>query len=156
MIRIRLPLMVLALATTGRLPVHAQTRRSNSSVDSILRSAIARLPALQHVPDSSYEVFYRHPQRSAVLLVAGLTPIHRGAYEAGHHPAVVWCIRILRSLTGLDFRARTDSALRDQEENNERWFLDFDTSGTVKFFGTWMSLGQGGWCVKYISALTSG
>jgi hypothetical protein len=64
-----------------------------------------------------------------------LKPVPRGQYVGGKHPEVVWEIRALRSLTGLDFRARTKSKLNRDESH----FLDLNSKGEICFFGTWTS-----------------
>ena len=67
------------------------------------------------------------------LLISSLKPVRRRQYVSGQYPQVVWNIRALRSLTGLDF-----TPLRKQEE--EAHFLGHDANtDTVHFFGTWMS-----------------
>ena len=85
---------------------------------------------------SGFEVLYKNPRRSAQLLVSSLKPIRRGQYLTGKHPQVVWNLRALRSLTGLDFRAPTHVDLTEDEAH----FLGHDPkTDEVEFFGTWMS-----------------
>src|SRR4029077_5342611 len=58
-----------------------------------------------------------------------------GKYLSDKTPQAVWIVRALRSLTGLDFKAKTRAALSSDESH----FLDLDTHHRVRFFGTWMS-----------------
>ncbi len=81
------------------------------------------------------EILYKDPFRSAEILISSLKAVPRGQYKSGQHPQVVWNIRALRSPTGLEFRATTESRLDDDEVH----FLDRNTKGQIQFFGTWMS-----------------
>jgi hypothetical protein len=85
--------------------------------------------------DHSFEVLYKNPQEATKILIAELKPTARGHYLSGKHPQVVWIIRALRSLTGLDFTAPTTAHLTDDEAH----FLESNAQGKVEFFGTWMS-----------------
>jgi hypothetical protein len=102
-----------------------------------IRAAIKQLATNysdEKAPKERFEVFYANPYRSTELLISALRPVRRGRYTK--HPQVVWMIRALRSLTGLDFRASTRADLTADEVH----FLDADaTTGQVLFFGTWMS-----------------
>jgi hypothetical protein len=81
-------------------------------------------------------VLYKSPRRSTEIILASLKPVRSGQYVGGKHPQVVWNIRALRSLTGLDFQAPTQADLTEDEAH----FLDHDPkTGEVHFFGTWMS-----------------
>jgi hypothetical protein len=83
----------------------------------------------------SLEIFYRHPEEAAGILISELRPIKRGRYPDGQHPQVVRMIRALRSLTGLDFRGTSTARLSADETH----FLEAKKNGEVRFFGTWMS-----------------
>ena len=103
--------------------------------DAEIKAAIAKLGADTSGFDQ-FEILYKNPRRSAELLIASLQPVRRGQYQSGKHPQVVWIIRALRSLTGLNFRAQTQANLTEDEAH----FLDRDaTTDEVNFFGTWMS-----------------
>lgn len=127
-----LPLAIAVIALFLS-PVMAFSQQPPS--DSEINLAIRRLGE----PDkgiSELETLYKSPRRSAVLLIKALRPVRRGQYPEGKHPQVVWNIRALRSLTGLDFRATTQADLTEDEAH----FLDRDPkSAEVNFFGTWMS-----------------
>jgi len=105
--------------------------------DAEIKAAIARL---SEETDSKgfikFDVLYKNPRRSTELLIATLKPIRRGQYMTGKHPQVIWNIRALRSLTGLNFRGPTRADLTEDDAH----FLDHDPkTGEVNFFGTWMS-----------------
>src|SRR2546425_954674 len=97
-----------------------------------IRNAIADLG---RAPHPGFQVLWRYPQRSTELLVAMLAPVARGAYQSGSHPPVVWYLRALRSLTGLNFRGTTNELLTEDEEH----WLRPGRDRSVEFFGTWMS-----------------
>jgi hypothetical protein len=105
--------------------------------DGQIRTAIAKLGVgTDENGFAEFEVLYRSPRRSAEILIASFKPIRRGQYLGGNHPQVVWNIRALRSLTGLDFRAATQADLTADEAH----FLGHDPkTDEVEFFGTWMS-----------------
>ena len=105
--------------------------------DAEIKAAIARLG---EETDSKgfikFDILYKNPRRSTELLIATLKPIPRGQFTTGKHPQVVWNIRALRSLTGLNFRGTTRADLTRDEAH----FLDHDPkTDEVNFFGTWMS-----------------
>lgn len=103
--------------------------------DAEIKAAIARLGEADK-GFSELETLYKNPRRSAELLIATLQPVRRGQYTGGKHPQIVWNIRALRSLTGLDFRGATQADLTEDEAH----FLDHDPkTDEVQFFGTWMS-----------------
>jgi hypothetical protein len=99
--------------------------------DAEIEAAIAHLN--NDSVESSLQLFYSNQYRSTELLIAALRPTSRGNYHK--HPQVVWTIRALRSLTGLDFRAATKASLTADEMN----FFDPDATGLIPFFATWMS-----------------
>jgi len=112
------------------------TQAQSGPSDAEIKAAIARLGDNTDAKGFvQFEILYKNPRRSAELLIKQLKPVPRGQYVSGKHPQVVWNIRALRSLTGLDFRAETNSDL-DEEESH---FLDLNAKGEVRFFGTWMS-----------------
>jgi len=105
--------------------------------DEDIRAAIAKLgDGTDQNGFARFEILYRNPRRSAQLLISSLAPVKRGRYPTGKHPQVVWDIRALRSLTGLDFRGSTRANLAEDEAH----FLGHDPkTDEVEFFGTWMS-----------------
>lgn len=116
--------LILAVFTTGI----SQAQQAPS--DAEIKAVISRLS-----DSSNFETFYKRPRRAAELLISSLKPVRRGQYVKGKHPQVVWEIRALRSLTGLDFTATTKSKLGEDEAH----FLGLGRNGEVHFFGTWMS-----------------
>jgi hypothetical protein len=105
--------------------------------DSEITAAIAKLGEnTDEKGFTQFEILYENPRRATELLLAMLQPVRRGQYVGGKHPQVVWNIRALRSLTGLDFRAPTHADLTADEAH----FLDHNPkTEEVEFFGTWMS-----------------
>jgi hypothetical protein len=99
--------------------------------DAEIHAAIAHLN--NDSLERSLQLFYSNQYRSTELLIAALKPTRRGNYH--EHPQVVWTVRALRSLTGLDFRSTTKATLTEDEAN----FFDPDSTGQIPFFGTWMS-----------------
>lgn len=126
-------LLAVAAVVLFLSPAKAFSQQSLS--DSEIKAAIGRLGEADK-GFSELETLYKNPRRSAELLIRALQPVRRGQYTGGKHPQVVWNIRALRSLTGLDFRGATQADLTEDEAH----FLDDDpkTDG-VRFFGTWMS-----------------
>jgi len=117
---------------------HIGAFAQRTTSDDEIRTAIARLP--ENRPDTNgfprFEILYKNPRRSTELLISSLKPVRRGQYLTGEHPEVVWKIRALRSLTGLNFRASTHADLTEDEAH----FLGHDPkTDEVEFFGTWMS-----------------
>jgi hypothetical protein len=128
---------MIALATIVLCLQSVEAFSQQLPSDAEIKSAIARLG---EETDSEgfgrFEILYKNPRRSTELLIASLKPIRRGQYVEGKHPQVVWNIRALRSLTGLNFRGPTNADLTEYEAH----FLDHDpTTDEVNFFGTWMS-----------------
>src|SRR5579859_738473 len=117
------------------LPIAARAQQEPS--DAEINAAIARLgEGTDQNGFVKFEILYKNPRRSTELLISSLKPVRRGHYESSKHPQVVWNIRALRSLTGLDFRAPTKADLTEDEAH----FLDHDAkTDDVNFFGTWMS-----------------
>lgn len=107
----------------------AQTR--GTDIDSLIKNTIRDIGGDDYQQD--FKILSQHPLRSTELLIKSLRLVGRGKYRT--HPRVVWYIRALRFLTKLDFKARTDGRLTDDEKN----FLVYDDERQVKFFGTWMS-----------------
>jgi hypothetical protein len=105
--------------------------------DAEIKAAIARLgEATDSKGFIKFEILYKNPRRSTELLIATLKPIRRGQYITGKHPQVVWNVRALRSLTGLNFRGPTKAELTEDEAH----FLGHaPKTDEVDFFGTWMS-----------------
>ena len=117
------------------MPVAAYAQQRPS--DAEIRSAIAKLgTGTDEKGFVRFEILYKNPQRATQLLISSLKPVPRGQYVSGQHPQVVWNIRALRSLTGLDFHAPTRADLSEEEAH----FLGHDANtDEVHFFGTWMS-----------------
>jgi hypothetical protein len=84
--------------------------------------------------DPILETFYRYPTIAARLLCQRLQVTASGVHR--DHPAVVWYIRALRSLTGLDFTAPTAAQLPDTELP---YLRPDKTTGNVHFFGWHMA-----------------
>jgi hypothetical protein len=128
-------LIALAAVLCCFAPVGAFSQQSPS--DAEIKAAIAKLGEDTDAKGfTKFEVLYKNPRRATELLIATLEPIQRGQYLTGRHPQVVWNIRALRSLTGLDFRGSTKADLREDEAH----FLGHDPkTDDVEFFGTWMS-----------------
>src|SRR5579863_4468361 len=107
-------LIVFAAAVLCLPSVEAFSQRLPS--DREIKAAIARLG---EDTDSkgfiNFDILYKNPRRSAELLIATLKPIQRGQYMTGKHPQIVWNIRALRSLTGLNFRGPTKADLTESE-----------------------------------------
>jgi len=105
--------------------------------DAEIKIAISRLGAATDSKSfTEFEILYKNPHRATELLIAALKPVPRGEYVAGKHPEVVWNIRALRSLTGLNFRGPTHADLTKDEAH----FLgNHPKTDEVEFFGTWMS-----------------
>lgn len=70
------------------------------------------------------------------------TDITLGEAETTHKASmhVIWCIRGLRYLTGLNFMAGSAAEIKKQKlpELREYWIL-FQSGDYVRFYGTWMS-----------------
>jgi len=126
-------LLVVAAVVLFLSPAKAFSQQSPS--DSEIQAAIGRLGEGDK-GFSEFETLYQNPRRSAELLIRALQPARRGQYAGGKHPQVVWNIRALRSLTGLNFRGATRADLTEDEAH----FLDRNPkTAEVQFFGTWMS-----------------
>src|SRR5215469_7331261 len=96
------------------LSVAARAQQTPS--DEEIRTAIAQLGEGTDTNGfAHFEVLYKNPHRSTQLLISSLKPARRGQYLTGKHPQVVWNIRELRSLTGLNFRGHTHADLTEDE-----------------------------------------
>ncbi len=128
-------LVAVAAVILCLLRVAASAQQGPS--DAEIKAAIARLG--DNTDENgfvNFEILYKNPRRSTEILISSLKPVRRAQYQSGKHPQVVWNIRALRSLTGLDFRAPTKANLTRDEAH----FLDHDAkTDEVCFFGTWMS-----------------
>jgi|SRR5436853_2676970 len=115
----------------------------NSEAQANLKEAVKSLGAMSTTND--FDPLYSDPITATSILIKELRVIHRGQYRTsegeGFGPIdykaahVIWCIRALRALTGLNFRAPTKTKLDEMEAH----FLGHKDSGEVSFFGTWMS-----------------
>ena len=128
-------LFAFTIVASCLLPIAVRAQQGPSDVE--IKAAIARLgDDTDKNGIDNFEVLYKNPRRSTKILISSLKPVRRGQYLSNHHPQVVWNIRALRSLTGLDFRAPTKVDLSEYEAH----FLDHDPkTDDVHFFGTWMS-----------------
>jgi len=94
---------------------------------------------------NDFEPLYKDPVSATRMLIEELHVIKRGRYRTSedegfgpiHYEAahVIWCIRALRSLTGLEFKASTNAKLDEMEAH----FLGYGDNHEVSYFGTWMS-----------------
>lgn len=112
-------------------PILAHAQTEGTETDSLIAGTIRNIGGADYEQD--LKTLAQHPARSTELLIKSLRPVRRGKYRK--HPDVIWYIRALRFLTGLDFKARTNGRLNEDEKN----FLGSDEQRQVKFFGTWMS-----------------
>ena len=108
-----------------------QARQKEVVSDTEIGDAIRTLPTQSW--DRSLELFYRNPEEATKAVIAELRPTKRGRYPGGAHPQAVWIVRVLRSVTGLDFTASTRARLRGDEAH----FLRVSAQGEVEFFVTW-------------------
>jgi hypothetical protein len=128
-------LHLLILATA------APSAQDSSSVAQI-EAALHRFPSTfagerdEDAMDRVLAVLYRHPDIATRVLVARLKPTPRGNHN--RTPPVVWYIRALRSLTGLEFAGLTRAVLSD----DERGWLGADSAQRVHFFGWHMAWDQ--------------
>jgi|SRR5437667_2389577 len=109
------------------------------------RAVQERIKSLGAGDPNDFEPLYQYPVSATRFLVAELHVIKRGSYRTSeaegfgpiNHEAahVIWCIRALRSLTGLNFKATTNAQLDEKEGH----FLGYANNREVSFFGTWMS-----------------
>ena len=104
-----------------------------------IEAAIARIPAhlatgfSEEVEESLtviLRVLYRDPAVATGALIERLEPARPGMHYHDDHPTVVWYVRALRSLTGLDFTAPTT-----QLADSEAGYLQRDSVGNVRLFG---------------------
>jgi hypothetical protein len=130
------------LLVPGPLPCAGQDSGFSEAVEAGLR----RIPNYaspeenESAFDSVLAVMYQHPALAAGLLVGVLEPVAPGKHPKT--PRVVWYIRALRSLTGLDFKAPTKARLTEDERER----LHPDTAGNTPFF-TW----DMGWDVIWVA-----
>jgi hypothetical protein len=128
---------LIALATIVHCLQSAEAFSQQLSSDAEIKSAIARLgEETDSEGFGKFEILYKNPRRSTELLIATLKPIRLGQYVEGKHPQVVWNIRALRSLTGLNFRGPTQADLTGYEAH----FLDHDPT-TQQMRSTFSALG---------------
>ena len=112
-------ILIAALSLVGAFPPCAG---QDSSLVHRIETALTRIPTSasaeenENAFDSVLAVLYRHPALAAEVLVARLEPVAPGKHS--ETPRVVWYIRALRSLTGLDFKASTKARLTDDEKKH--------------------------------------
>lgn len=137
-------LAITLIAAAWALPTQA-----SACSEAEAEATIKDLGYWAHVEDNWHKFMPclgEHGQFSAGLLVKELHPVtekdisvyDRDKHKAGMH--VIWCIRGLRYLTGLNFMAGSAAEIRKQKlsENREYWIL-FQSGNYVRFYGTWMS-----------------
>ena len=122
---------VVVLLIFALFPIVVDAQTEGKETDSLIASTIRNIGGADYEQD--LKTFAQHPARATELLIKSLRPVRRGKYRK--HPDVIWYIRALRFLTKLDFKARTNGRLNEDEKN----FLVYDEQRRVKFFGTWMS-----------------
>ena len=91
-------------------------------------------------------ILTNNPAASVKLLIAELSLIPEkkilNAKQSDHEKAmhVIWCVRALRYLTGLDFHGTTGHRFSaTEDEMARRDLLNRSKDGQVAFFAVWMS-----------------
>lgn len=122
----RAPLAAPADTTSRSVPV---TRTAHE--DSLLVSALARMRGVVPGSDSlvAWDLFRANPQRTVDLILPTLQPVKRDLHLGA--PNMVWRVRVLQRLTGLEYRAATRARLTE----DERKHLEADSARVVRFAG---------------------
>lgn len=143
MIRKHMFLAVASLAALSALPAKAMAC-TEAEVPAVVKDLgyWAKSPDWQH----AMGCLDKHGQIAAGLLLDELHPIpetditlaNERDHKAGIH--VIWCVRGLRYLTGLNFMAGSAAEIRKQKMPDDRkyWIL-LQSGDSVKMYGTWMS-----------------
>ena len=99
--------------------------------DSLLVGALARMVGVIPGSDTlvAWDLFRAHPQRTVDLIIPTLRPLRHDLYLGA--PNMVWRVRVLQRLTGLEFRAPTRARLTE----DERAHLAPDSMRVVRFAG---------------------
>jgi hypothetical protein len=113
--------------TAARTVLVASTPRE----DSLLAAALERMVGVVPGSDTlvAWDLFRAHPQRTVDLIIPTLRPVKRDLYLGA--PNLVWRVRVLQRLTGLEFRAPTHAKL----SADERAYLAPDSARVVRFAG---------------------
>jgi hypothetical protein len=111
---------------------------TNPHVDSLITAALARMVGVVPGSDTlvAWDVFRAHPQRTVDLILPTLRPVKRGLALGA--PNMVWRVRVLQRLTGLEYRGRTKAHLAPDEAAH----LLPDTLRRVRFAGEDAKLGM--------------
>lgn len=129
----RPPLAAPADTTSRSVPV-----TSTAHEDSLLVSALARMRGVVPGSDSlvTWDLLRANPQRTVDLILPTLQPVKRDLYLGA--PNMVWRVRVLQRLTGLEYRAATRARLTEDERRN----LAADSARVVRFAGENRDLGM--------------
>jgi len=93
---------------------------------------------------SSFEIMKSSPSASVHALIGELRVVEATLITGSFRDQdrkdmhVIWCIRMLRALTGLDFTARTLNIFGPDEQQRAFWLTKKDNQG-IPFFATVMS-----------------
>jgi len=137
--------MKIIIATLGALCLLCivVAADENKAVNSQIEVAIHRLGTETKAEDLA--VLRTNPVLAVALLADQIKPISTNRIvreEQKNHPAemhVIWSIRALRYLSGLDFTAQTEHQFNGSDEGDRAQFLHLTTNREVTFFGVWMS-----------------
>lgn len=129
----------LAAAAPAAAPdTSGVTVAPDAGADSAIARAIARMDGVIPGSDSlvDWALFRAQPQRTIGLIVPGLKPVPRTLWLGA--PNMVWRVRVLQRLTGLEFRAATRAKLTPEETRA----LAPDAQHAVRFAGESRDLGM--------------
>jgi hypothetical protein len=106
--------------------------------DALFVRALDRMVGVVPGSDSlvAWDLFREHPQRTVELILPTLKPVKRDLYLGA--PNMVWRVRVLQRITGMEFRAPTRARLTEEE----RTFLAPDSTHGVRFAGEDRGLGM--------------
>ena len=126
------------LATPADTAARTVLVASTPHDDSLLVRALARMTGVVPGSDTlvAWELFREHPQRTVDLIVPTLKPVKRDLYLGA--PNMVWRVRVLQRITGLEFRAPVRARLTPDEQK----YLAPDSSRRVRFAGENRDLGM--------------
>ncbi len=99
--------------------------------DSLIVASLDRMRGVVPGSDTTiaWALFQAHPRRTITLVMPTLRSVPRGLALGA--PNMVWRVRVLQRLTGLQFRARTRTKLGAEE----RSWLAPDSTGAIPFAG---------------------
>ncbi len=134
----RKPAKPASSATPADTAVRTVLVSSTPHEDSLLVGALARMVGVVPGSDTlvAWDLFRAHPQRTVDLILPTLRPVKRDLYLGA--PNMVWRVRVLQRLTGLEFRAPIRARLNPDEQR----YLDPDSSHRVRFAGENRDLGM--------------